>query len=99
VRAQLKKTLERLADYPTSYLGLDVAALREHCLAVRLEVAQNPDDWPLRVAALPLLLSPDRLRGDEVEIEDYRQAEPDAVTGPLSREGGPPKPPSSPSPA
>jgi predicted metal-dependent hydrolase len=95
VRAQLKKTLERLADYPTAYLGLDVAALREHCLAVRLEVAQNTDNWPLRVAALPLLLSPDRLRGDEVEIEDYRQAEPDAVTGPLGREDGPPTPPPS----
>ena len=70
VQAQLRKTLERLADYPTAYLGFDVAALREHCLAVRQEVARNAEDWPDRVAARPLSLSADRLRGDEVELED-----------------------------
>src|SRR5665811_207673 len=69
VRAQLKKAIERLADYPIGYLGLDVAALHEHCRAVRQEVARNSDNWPDRVAALPLSLSPDRLRGDEVELE------------------------------
>ena len=70
VRAQLNKTLARLDAYPTAYLGLDVAELRAHCLAVRQEVAENPDSWPDRVTALPLSLAASRLRGDEVELED-----------------------------
>ena len=70
VRAQLKKTLGRLDAYPAAYLGLDVAGLRAHCVAVRQEVARNPDSWPDRVAALPLSLAANRLRGDEVELED-----------------------------
>ena len=67
-RAQLKKTLARLDAYPAAYLGLDVAELRAHCLAVRQEVAENPDNWPDRVTALPLSLAANRLRGDEVEL-------------------------------
>ena len=70
VRAQLEKAVERLAAYPAAYLGFDVAELRAHCLAVRHEVAANPDSWPDRVAALPLSFAADRLRGDEVELED-----------------------------
>lgn len=70
VRAQLQKALERLATYPDVYLGLDVAELRTHCVAVRQEVAANPDSWPNRVAALPLSFAVDRLRGDEVELEE-----------------------------
>jgi len=70
VRAQLNKTLARLDAYPAAYLGLDVAELRAHCLAVRQEVAENPDSWPDRVTALPLSLAASRLRGDEVELED-----------------------------
>ena len=70
VRAQLKKTLGRLDAYPASYLGLDVDELRAHCVAVRQEVAGNPDSWPDHVAALPLALAVNRLRGDEVELED-----------------------------
>ena len=69
VRAQLEKALERLNAYPASYLGLDVAELRAHCVAVRQEVARHPDSWPDRVAALPLSLAVDRLRGDEVELD------------------------------
>jgi hypothetical protein len=42
VRAQLKKALGRLDSYPAAYLGLDVAELRAHCVAVRQEVAGNP---------------------------------------------------------
>jgi len=30
----------------------------------------DPDSWPDRVAALPLSLAVNRLRGDEVELED-----------------------------
>ena len=70
VRAQLRKTTERLDTHPAAYLGLDVAELRAHCVAVRKEVAGNPDVWPDSVAPLPLSLSADRLRGDEVELED-----------------------------
>jgi predicted metal-dependent hydrolase len=70
VRAQLRKALERLADYPPTYLGFDVAALREHCREVRREVARNTENWPDHVAALPLSLSLDRLRGDDVELEE-----------------------------
>lgn len=70
VRAQLEKALERLDAYPAAYLGLDVAELRAHCVAVRQEVAGNPDSWPDRVAALPLSYAVDRLRGDEVELGD-----------------------------
>ncbi len=70
VRAQLEKALERLEAYPAAYLGLDVAELRAHCVAVRQEVAGNPDSWTDRVPALPLSLAVDRLRGDEVELED-----------------------------
>ena len=68
VRAQLNKTLARLDAYPAAYLGLDVAELRAHCLAVRQEVAENPDGWPDRVTAMPLSLAANRLRGDEVEL-------------------------------
>ncbi len=70
VRAQLNKTLARLDAYPAAYLGLDVAELRAHCVAVRQEVAENPDSWPDRVTALPLSLAASRLRGDEVELEE-----------------------------
>ncbi|MDH3206108.1 MAG: DUF309 domain-containing protein [Gemmatimonadota bacterium] len=68
VKAQLRKTLERLEAYPLEYLGIDVAALRDHCHAVREEVAQGTDDWPGRIAPLPLAVSRARLRGDEVEL-------------------------------
>ncbi len=70
VRAQLKKTLGRLDAYPAAYLGINVAELRAHCVAVRQEVAGNPDGWPDRVAALLLSPAVNRLRGDEVELED-----------------------------
>jgi hypothetical protein len=70
VRAQLEKALARLDAYPAAYLGLDVAALRAHCIAVRQEVTGNPDTWPDHVAALPLSPVVDCLRGDEVELED-----------------------------
>jgi len=68
VQAQLRKTLERLEAYPDAYLGLDVAALREHSREVREEVAQSTGDWPERIAPLPLVVSRERLRGDEVEL-------------------------------
>ncbi len=70
VRAQLGKTLQRLDAYPTAYLGLDVAALRAHCWAVQKEVAGNPARWADRIRPLLLSLAPDRLRGDEMELED-----------------------------
>lgn len=70
VRAQLRKTRDRLAAYPNHYLGLAVAELRTHCVEVRQEVAGNPGGWPHCVAPLGLTLSADRLRGDEMELKD-----------------------------
>lgn len=70
VQAQLRKASERLAAYPAAYLGLNVSALRDHCSAVRLELARHPDGWRDRVAAGPLEFAPDRVRGDEVELQD-----------------------------
>jgi predicted metal-dependent hydrolase len=70
VRAQLLKTQERLAAYPDAYLGLAVAELRAHCIEIRQEVARNPDSWPDYVSPLGLPLSAERLRGDEVELQD-----------------------------
>lgn len=68
VGAQLKKALHRLAAYPSSYLGIDVAALRSHCMAVRAIVSSDEDTWHSRVQPMPLTLSATRLRGDEVEL-------------------------------
>ena len=72
VRAQLRKAMERLAGYPASYLGIDVAAVREHCAEVRRTVASDPEGWPGRVAAGPLAFDAERVRGDEVELEAVR---------------------------
>jgi hypothetical protein len=70
VRAQLGKALERLDAYPAAYLGVNIAALREHAVRARDEVARNPDRWPDLVEPLDLSLSSGRLRGDEMELED-----------------------------
>jgi hypothetical protein len=72
VRAQLRKAIARLDAYPDTYLGLDISELREHCVAVQREVAKNPTSWADQVGALPLSLSADRMRGDEVELEAGR---------------------------
>ena len=56
VRAQLAKTLERLADCPSSHQGFDVDAIRAHCEGVAGIVAAHPDSWRERVR--PLDLSP-----------------------------------------
>jgi len=78
VRAQLRKALERLGPYPAMYLGLDVAAIREHCRVVRRRVpegARAPEagdgspPWTDAVAPLPLTVDAELLRGDEVELE------------------------------
>lgn len=78
VRAQLRKALERLAPYPSTYLGLDVAAIREHCREVRRRVPEGgrgADDgegipeWTGAVEPLPLAVDPDLVRGDEPELE------------------------------
>lgn len=80
VRAQLRKALERLGPYPSAYLGLDVAAIREHCRVVRRRVPEGgrgegegkdhaSPAWRDRVAPLPLAVDAELLRGDEVELE------------------------------
>jgi len=70
VRAQLRKASERLASYPGRYLGLDIAALREHCISVGREYTLHPHDWLDRVAPAPLDFALDRVRGDEVELSN-----------------------------
>jgi predicted metal-dependent hydrolase len=55
VRAQLAKTLDRLAGSPDRHLGFDVAAIRGCCQEVRRVVEEHPDDWPERVRPLALV--------------------------------------------
>lgn len=69
VQAQLGKALERLADYPDAYLGVDVAAVREHCGQVRAEVGREVERWQVRVAPAPLQFAGERVRGDEPELQ------------------------------
>jgi hypothetical protein len=81
--AQLDKTLDVLSDYPDAYLGVDVAAIREHARACRRRVegartdrgGGAPDDragdapWIERLPTPTLDLDPSRVRGDEPELE------------------------------
>ena len=70
VRAQLRKALERWADHPSPYLGLDLDRIRRHCRAVRDTVASSPGSWRDRVAPLPLEVDAGSIRGDEEELEE-----------------------------
>ena len=74
--AQLEKAEEALHAYPDAYLGLDVAAIRDHARRTRTAVeARRGDrgqeeavDWS-RVVGWPALdPHPDRVRGDEPEL-------------------------------
>ena len=73
IRAQMEKAEAALAPYPDAYLGLDVEALREHAARCRAAVeARPPDedaDW-MSLLPLPALEpDPERIRGDEPELE------------------------------
>lgn len=70
VRAQLRKARERLEAYPETYLGLDVAAIREHCASADAIVERWPDVWAERVRPLALEPAPERVRGDEPELAE-----------------------------
>ncbi len=75
--AQLEKAEAALSDVPDAYLGLDVAAIRAHARACRERVAARRGDrtaeadvdWWGLVSAPALELRPDRVRGDEPELE------------------------------
>jgi hypothetical protein len=67
LRAQSIKALQRLDGYPSAYLGLDVDALRAHCVDLRDSVWPGFDAWP-EVAPMLLLFSPDRVLGTEAEL-------------------------------
>ena len=68
VRAQLEKARRRLADYAPFYLGIDVDAVRAHCLECVEEVQRAPDDWPQRIAPHSLGVHARRVRGGEPEV-------------------------------
>ena len=68
VRAQLRKALERLGPYPARYLGLDLDAIRSHCLEARATVAAHPADWTRRIRPLALEARRAEIRGDEPEL-------------------------------
>lgn len=70
VRAQLAKTLDALDGLPDAYLGIDVAAIREHARSLREAVGDDedpPEGWTQDVSVPRLRLDPARVRGDELE--------------------------------
>ena len=67
LRAQSIKALQRLDGYPSAYLGLDVDALRAHCIDLRDSVRPGFDAWR-EVAPMLLTFSPDRVLGTEAEL-------------------------------
>ncbi len=60
VGAQLRKARVVLEPYAPSYLGIDVAGILDHCREG--ETVIEDEDFPR------LDLSPDHLRGDEIEL-------------------------------
>lgn len=69
VAAQLGKALQRLDNYPSDYLGLDVQAVRRHCRACLTDVGSGRPGWRERIGPLPLELDPERLGGGEPEVD------------------------------
>ena len=71
IQAQLRKARDKLAGYPSAYLGVDVEALRGHMRRCQAVVEAHPDadpgDWPNLIPFPVLELSPARVRGDEPE--------------------------------
>lgn len=66
-RAQLGKALRCLHDYPSPYMGLDVDAIRAHCLEVRDAMVPGFDRWGDH-RPMPLGFARERVRGDEPEL-------------------------------
>jgi len=77
IEAQLAKAEAALADRPATYLGLDLDAIREHARQTRRRVedrrrgrtADRDVDWTDVVEFPRLTLEPERVRGDEPELE------------------------------
>ena len=72
IDAQLRKALAVLHEFPPAYLGVDVAALRRAARAGRRRVRLarsrgDAPDWSALVPRPPLVLDPERVRGDELE--------------------------------
>jgi len=67
LRAQSIKALQRLDGYPSAYLGIDVDALRAHCIDLRDTVWPGFDAWR-DVSPMLLNFSPDRVLGTEAEL-------------------------------
>lgn len=72
IAAQLEKAEGRLADYPATYLGLDLREIREHARSCRAMVqerrAEADVDWEEVVAFPRLELQDTLVRGDEPEL-------------------------------
>lgn len=76
--AQLEKAEEALQPYPDAYLGLNVAAIRRHARRTRKAVSvrrgdggeEEGVDWSAVVDDPVLHPDPNRVRGDEPELEE-----------------------------
>lgn len=73
IAAQLGKAQPLLEARRPRYLGLDVDAMLEHSAVCRHLVAENreaPDQaWDVLIPTPRLVFDPDRVRGDEPELE------------------------------
>lgn len=73
IRAQLEKAEAALAPYAPAYLGLDVEEILAHAARCRAVVEAHPPDrevdWEARIPFPTLEADPDRIRGDEPELE------------------------------
>lgn len=73
IAAQLGKAQPLLEARRPHYLGLDVDGILEHAAVCRHLVAENhgaPDDaWDVLIPAPRLAFDPERVRGDEPELE------------------------------
>jgi len=71
IQAQLIKAEERLSDYPSAYLGIDLDGIRRHMSHCRQIVEghpdADPDEWPDLIPCPQLGLDPAQVRGDEPE--------------------------------
>lgn len=74
IAAQLGKAQPLLEARRPRYLGLDVDAMLEHAAICRHLVAENRDApdpaWDVLIPTPRLVFDPDRIRGDEPELEE-----------------------------
>jgi uncharacterized protein len=73
IEAQLRKSLRQLGPYRPAYLGVDVDAVLAHAEAALADVARHRGAeghrWESLLPPPRLALEPERLRGDEPELD------------------------------